>query len=133
MAETVAPVSNDEVTADEMAGVVMVRGKRAELSPMQATIFCTLLNANGRVVTHREIVRAMYPGKENIEIDRDVSNRLRVHMSQIRGKLAECSLKPASIAAVRNSMAYDGGYSFKPIFTEADEDAQKELASEPQA
>lgn len=34
MAETVASVSNDEVTADEKAGVVKARGKRAELPPM---------------------------------------------------------------------------------------------------
>lgn len=89
------------------------------------------------MITHKQILHAMYPARDDIVVNRASCNLLRVHMNHIRNKLVACRLKRESVRAVRPrmkskiNMIHEGGYLFKPVFKEAEEVAQTELESEP--
>jgi two-component system, OmpR family, KDP operon response regulator KdpE len=68
---------------------VFVREDQVHLTPTEYKLLATLVQNAGKVVTHRQLLQAVWgPGYEN------ESNYLRVHMTQLRHKLEADPTRP---------------------------------------
>lgn len=73
----------------------MIRGKRLHLTPIEYSILALLMRRAGKVVTHEDLMQAVWG--DNVRGDYSV---LRVNVSRLRQKLEENPRRPAYIVTV---------------------------------
>ncbi len=71
-----------EIVLDRDSRVVTVSGQRANLTPNEFAILMQLMLNQGRVVSHRKLINAVWSGADEPD-----THILRVHMSNLRKKL----------------------------------------------
>lgn len=86
--KTVVFKSHD-LTIDFSQRLVMRHGELVHLTPTEYRILHLLASNNGRVLTYRQILKAIW-GAQHI----DQNHYVRVHMAQLRHKLEENSAQP---------------------------------------
>ena len=81
-----------DVDIDVERRIVLKAGVDIPLSPTEFTLLLELLKANGRLVSHRKLLHAIW-GPESI----DQTQYLRVYMGKLRSKLEENPASPKLI------------------------------------
>jgi two-component system KDP operon response regulator KdpE len=81
-----------DVDIDVERRIVLKAGVDIHLSPTEFTLLLELLKANGRLVSHRKLLHAIW-GPESI----DQTQYLRVYMGKLRSKLEENPASPKLI------------------------------------
>jgi two-component system, OmpR family, KDP operon response regulator KdpE len=78
-----------ELEVDRSARLVRRAGKEIHLTPIEFDLLGTLAENQGRLVTHRQLLHAVWgPGYE------DETHYLRVHVAHIRGKIEPDPSRP---------------------------------------
>jgi two-component system KDP operon response regulator KdpE len=68
---------------------VLVEGKEVHLTPLEYSLFTTLIRHAGKVVTHRQLIKEVWGGAAGAQ-----PLYLRVYMTQLRHKLEEEPSRP---------------------------------------
>jgi two-component system KDP operon response regulator KdpE len=82
-------VSTGELTIDLAHRVVMVADQRVQLTPTEYSILRALVTHAGKVLTHHQLVQQVWGPEAN-----DDMHRLRVNISNLRGKLEKEPARP---------------------------------------
>jgi two-component system KDP operon response regulator KdpE len=69
--------------------LVLVEGKEVHLTPLEYSLFTTLIRHAGKVVTHRQLLKEVWGGAAGAQ-----PLYLRVYMTQLRHKLEEQPSRP---------------------------------------
>lgn len=78
-----------ELSFDRSARVLTLRGKPVHLTPREMQLFEALARSPGRVVTHRQLLAAVW-GAEQV----DQLHYLRIYMGHLRAKLEDHPAEP---------------------------------------
>lgn len=79
----------DGLRIDLAAGTVELDGKPVKLSPIEYKLLMTLAQYPGRVITHRQLLSAVW-GSEYV----DETHYLRIHMGRLRAKIEAIPAEP---------------------------------------
>jgi two-component system KDP operon response regulator KdpE len=85
-------ILNGDLLIDTDSRQVLVRGKPVRLTPTEYEILLYLAQRTGKVVTHRELLRAVWGSEYG-----DEREYLRVFISQLRHKIEDNPLRPVYI------------------------------------
>lgn len=86
------PFRSGDVQVDLARRLVTVRGQPVKLTPTEYALLRLLVQHAGRVLTHRQILRAVW-GPEYV----DETHYLRVYFAQLRQKLEADPARPELI------------------------------------
>ena len=98
-----AAFSTDGLTLDPETHQVARDGRPVGLTPNEYKLLHALMDARGRVMTRRRLLRSLYPDGETFVIDRVVD----VHIGNLRQKIEKNPSKPRYVVTVRGA-----GYRF---------------------
>lgn len=98
-----AAFSANGLTLDPETHQVARDGRPVGLTPNEYKLLHALMDARGRVLTRRRLLRSLYPDGETFVIDRVVD----VHIGNLRQKIEKNPSKPRYVVTVRGA-----GYRF---------------------
>lgn len=98
-----ARLSADGLTLDPETHQVTRDGRLVGLTPNEYKLLHALMDARGRVLSRRRLLRSLYPDGETFVIDRVVD----VHVGNLRQKIEKNPSKPRYVVTVRGA-----GYRF---------------------
>ncbi len=90
--EANAVFSSDDLMVDMERRLVSVAGREVELTPNEYDILCALVQHAGKVLTHRQLLRAVWGNAYENE-----THILRVNVSNLRRKIEHDPAKPQHI------------------------------------
>ena len=99
-----APLTSGNLSVDFAKRLVNVGGRHVKLTPVEFQILTYLVKSAGRVVPHRELLRAVW-GPTHLR----TTNHLKVHIQHLRRKLGDERPRPKMIV-----IDWRVGYRFVP-------------------
>ncbi len=84
--------ASDDLQVDMAHRIVSVDGRETFLTPKEYDILCTLIQYAGKVLTHRQLLRAVWGNAYESE-----THMLRVNVSNLRRKIEKDPAKPRHV------------------------------------